>query len=154
VQITPEAKKHVLRNLVELYRHDLSIFDDAMPDDSGRFGTDPYFDCYWTDTDRHPFTVLINGKVAGFALVRELGPDCYSIAEFFIVRSCRKRGAGRAVAHQLFRMFPGEWHIAQQELNLPAQHFWRRIIDEFSQGDYEEQWSNKQPRGPKQIFRS
>lgn len=50
----------------------------------------------------------------------------------------RKRGIGKAVAFRMFKQFPGMWEVAEVEENLPAQAFWRKIIQAFTQGEFEE----------------
>ncbi len=58
-------------------------------------------------------------------------------------------------AHQLFRRYPGTWQVALERPNLPAQRLWRRVIAEFTGGEYTE--VDVRPAGwdgPVQIFRS
>ena len=147
-----ESEKHLLRNLMQAYRHDMSEFDRSNPDESGLFDVGNYFDVYWTEPACRPFKVLVGDVLAGFALVRELSPQTYFIAEFFILHRHRRYGVGRAVAFALFDRFPGTWHVSQAENNVPCQRFWRTVIAEYSEGAYDETWSESQPRGPKQVF--
>jgi hypothetical protein len=44
--------------------------------------------------------------------------------------------------------------VAQDEENIPAQRFWRKIIGEYTNGDFKDDWSAEQPKGPKQVFSS
>ena len=150
----PEAEKPLLRNLMQAYGHDLSEFDNSEMDESGLFNVGPYFDLYWTEATRHPLKIQVGESLAGFVLVRELGPRTYSIAEFFVLRSHRRCGIGRKVAFQVFDQFPGTWRVAQARGNTPAQEFWRRVIDEYTDGVYEEEWSTGQPEGPQQVFQT
>lgn len=150
----PESEKTVLRNLLQAYRHDLSEFDGSDPDDAGSFGVGSYFDLYWTEPSRHPFKILIGDSLAGFVLVRELQAETRSIAEFFVLRRHRRSGIGQSVAFQLFDRFPGSWHVAQDEHNVPAQAFWRRVVSAYTYDRYTEGWSESQPCGPQQVFRS
>lgn len=82
----------------------------------------------------------MDGQIAGFALVRELQeegePRVCSIAEFFIVRKYRGNGIGRTVAVEIFRSFPGKWHVAQARNNIPAQAFWKKVISAYAGGEY------------------
>lgn len=138
-ELTPASvnDKPILRNLLELCQHDYSEFNQADVDEHGLFGYN-YLDHYWTEEGRYAFFVKVAGRVAGFALVRQLDDATHSMAEFFILRKYRRHGLGRRAAHHIFDMFPGAWSVSQEAGNLPAQAFWRRVILEYTDGDYEE----------------
>jgi predicted acetyltransferase len=146
--------KSILRNLLQLYLYDFSEYDPIHNDvdNHGLFGY-PYFDHYWTEPTRHPFLFRVKDKWAGFALVRAVAKDnsstYHSLAEFCILRKYRGQGYGRLAAYKIFDRFPGKWHIAQIQNNLPAQAFWRTVIGEYSQGEYQE---HKGEEGPYQLF--
>jgi len=77
----------------------------------------------------------------------------HSIGEFFILKKYRRQGVGRVVAHQVFDLFPGRWSVGQIENNCPAQAFWRKVISEYTHGDYQEIWQNDEEwKGPVQTF--
>ncbi|MCP1310533.1 GNAT family N-acetyltransferase [Paenibacillus tyrfis] len=149
-----EEQKSVVRNLLELYKYDFTEFDPEDVNEHGLFEY-PYLDHYWTEEGRHAFLVRVDGKLAGFALIRELGSDerVYSVAEFFVMKKYRRHGVGREMAFALFNRFPGQWEVAEMEENVPAQTFWRRIIDEYTKGSYQE-ITRDDWEGPIQIFRS
>jgi predicted acetyltransferase len=117
--------KAVLRNLLELYLHDFSEFDGGDVDAHGLYGY-RYLDHYWTEPDRRPFLVLVDGRYAGFALLRVGDP--HDVAEFFVLRKYRRCGVGTAVARDLFARFPGRWQVRQMTTNPSATTFWRHII--------------------------
>lgn len=148
----PEGEKELLQNLMQAYRHDMSEFTGEDPNESGSFGVGSYFDLYWVEPTRYPFKAMIGDVLVGFALVREIEAETRSIAEFFVLRRHRGVGVGRALAFALFDLFPGAWHVAQDENNVPAQGFWRRVVGEYTSGDFSEEWSDSQPRGPQQRF--
>jgi predicted acetyltransferase len=148
-------QKSILRNLLELYKYDFSEFE---PDDVNEYGLYEYkyLDHYWTEAERHPFFIKVNGRLAGFALVRELGSTeqnetIYSMAEFFVMKKYRRSGVGRHVSMELFTRFSGLWKVAQVETNEPAQRFWRRTIGEYTHNRFQERreegWD-----GPIQVF--
>ena len=152
----PFEDKSVLRNLLQLYLYDFSEFDQLHNDvDAHGFFGYPYFDQYWTEPARHPFLFQVEGKWAGFALVRQIneadGSTVHSLAEFFILRKYRGSGFGRQAAFQIFDQFPGKWHVAQLESNRPAQAFWRKVIEDYTRGNYLEFQSE---HGPYQTFDS
>lgn len=140
IQAVPIEDKPVLRNLLELYSHDFSEFDGADVDDCGLYGYPYYFDDYWTEEGRHPFFIRVDGRLAGFVMVRDSTNTgfAHEIAEFFIMRKYRRSGVGKNVAWRIFDMLPGTWRVYEVEENKPAQAFWRRVISEYADGDYHE----------------
>lgn len=148
----------VLDNLAELYQHDFTEFDngDDVGDD-GRFGFDK-LPLYWIEPERHPFLVRVDGKYAGFALVREVshfGGDARTadMTEFFVMRKYRRKGVASQVARATFDMFPGPWEVRVLHTNTPAQAFWRRVVGEYTSGAYVEREVNDERwHGPVLTF--
>lgn len=142
----------VVRNLFPLYVHDLSEFMGWDVPETGLFVAGDLVVQYWggkpADPRLHwadglsgfPFLVRVDGKIGGFALIREIGkdPPSYDVGEFFILRKFRGKGVGKEAAHRAFDMFPGNWQVRELLENTPAQAFWRSIIDEYTNGDYME----------------
>ena len=152
-----ESDKPVLRQLMELYRHDFSEWDDSDVDEQGFFGS-PYLDRYWTEPDRYPFLIRADGRLAGFVLLSRrshLVPQgsAMVVAEFFVMRKYRHQGVGRHAAIAAFDRFPGAWEVGQMAANTGAQAFWREVIGAYTGGQYvetvpdDERW-----RGPIQSF--
>ena len=144
------AEQVVLRNLLELYVHDLSeSFPFVQLGKDGRFGY-PDLAAYWTEpAKRFAFLIKEAGKIAGFALVT-LGspaatePDVYDMAEFFVVRGYRRSGVGRRAAVLLWKQLPGEWTVRSSESNPSALAFWSDIVAELTNGNFEtSSWSGK-----------
>jgi predicted acetyltransferase len=104
-------------------------------------GADGRFDykqlpLYWSDAARHPFLIWIDGKPAGFVLVKS-GPQgsndasVWDMAEFFVLRRWRRHGVGTRVAHEVWRRFPGRWQVRVMEANVAARQFWDRAVSSF-----------------------
>lgn len=125
VKLADVSEKQTVANLMELYRHDFSEFDDRDVDTEGLFGY-PYLDFYWTEPERHAYLIRAGEVLAGFALVREMHPT--EMLEFFVLRRYRRRGVGRLAATQILQLFPGEWRLTQMAANRDATQFWRQII--------------------------
>ncbi len=117
-----------------------------------------YIDFYWTDASRHPFLIVVDDQIAGFALVNTHTYLCNegearTIAEFFIVEKYRGKGIGKAAAFSLFDRFPGKWEIRQTSANVAGQRFWRRVIGEYTAGNFTETMlDDARWRGPVQCF--
>lgn len=136
-------QRNVLQNLLELYQYDFTEFESEDVNEDGIYGY-KYLDYYWAVPGHFPFLITVDGKLAGFALVREIASvesqtsSYYKISEFFILRKYRKEGIGKQAACYLFDLFPGEWEVAELETNLPAQRFWRKVIAAYTNNNYSE----------------
>ena len=143
IEITPVplAEKPILQALMELYQYDFSVYDDADVDERGRYGY-TYLDFYWTEAQRRPYLVRVEGKLAGFALVRQLSQlgeaPRHSMAEFFVMKKYRRLGVGSRAAQELFERTPGTWSLEILPENTPAQAFWRRVVGEYTGGRFSE----------------
>src|ERR1700755_2565882 len=96
IELIPAAldQEPILANLLELYAHDFSEFHNVELGADGRFGY-KHIPIYWSEPDRHPFLVKVNGKLAGLALVKKGSQfsnraDVWDVGEFFIVRAYRR----------------------------------------------------------------
>ena len=107
IQRAAIEEKLILRNFMQLCCHDASEFNGEDVSEHGLF-IYRYLDQYWTVPERHPFVIRVSDKLAGFVLVREIGEDKRSVAEFFIMRKYRRQGVGQTVACRVFDMFPGK----------------------------------------------
>lgn len=130
------AQMPILANLIELYAHDFSEFHplDIGPD--GRFGYSS-LPLYWSEPGRHPFLVRMDDKLAGLVLVKKgaavsLSGSVWDMAEFFILRGCRRQGIGMRVAHEVWNRFPGRWEIRVMEANVTGKKFWANAVAAFA----------------------
>jgi predicted acetyltransferase len=135
ISAAPEQEP-VLANLFELYAHDFSEFSNVELGADGRFGY-KHLSLYWVEPDRYPFLVKVDGKLAGFVLVKRgsevsVEKNVWDVAEFFIARGYRRRGVGMKVAHQVWRRFPGRWEVRVLESNPSAREFWRCAVNGFT----------------------
>jgi predicted acetyltransferase len=137
IEIIPAAEEQesIVANLLELYAHDFSEFHHLELGADGRFGH-RQLALYWSNPDRSPFLVRVNGELAGLVLVKrsEVSGDetVWDMAEFFVVRGYRRRGIGTQIAHEVWRRFPGIWEVRVMESNRSARLFWERAIQAFT----------------------
>lgn len=127
--------KLILQNLMELYQYDFSEFNQTNVNRHGLFSY-KYLDNYWTEKGRYAFFITVGDALAGFVLVRQSGGE-HEIAEFFVMRKFRSRGLGQKAARKVFEMFRGDWRVSQELENLPAQTFWRKVIEQYAKGSYQ-----------------
>jgi len=135
VELAKKSQKSVMRKLLELYAHDFSEFDGLDINEYGEYGY-PYLDCYWNEKGRFPYLFFVNENIAGFGLIRIDEEGYFSVAEFFILRKYRKLGYGEFYAKMLFKKHEGNWRVSVLDCNQPAIHFWKKVIVDFSGGEY------------------
>jgi predicted acetyltransferase len=133
VELIPAAvaQAPILENLIELYAHDFSEFHPVEIGEDGRFGyrTLPL---YWSDADRHPFLIRVDGKLAGLVLVKRGEGAAWDMAEFFVMRAYRRGGIGTQAAHDVWRKFPGPWQVRVMDSNVSGRRFWAAAIASFT----------------------
>jgi len=134
IEVIPASpnQESILANLLELYAHDFSEFHDVELGADGRFGY-KHLPLYWCEPNRYPFLVRMDGKLAGFVLVKrgsEISSDetVWDMAEFFILRGYRRSGMGTQTAHEVWRRFSGLWEVRVIESNNSAHQFWAHAI--------------------------
>ena len=138
IEVIPASREQapILANLLELYAHDFSEFYGVELGPDGRFGY-KNLPLYWSEPGRHPFLVRIDGKLAGFVLVKRGSDvtgneDVWDMAEFFVLRAYRRRGVGTQIAREIWTRFPGAWEIRVLQANVSALNFWARAIAAFT----------------------
>lgn len=141
VSATPE-KAGAMENLMQFYIYDFSEFVDRDVAENGLFQPYPNLKEYWLRPhDRFPYLIMQDDTYLGFVLVNRLtsaDKDNFSIAEFFVMRKYRRLGVGKSIAEQIFQLHKGRWAITQRESNKPAQAFWRKVIAQYTGGQFSE----------------
>jgi predicted acetyltransferase len=82
----------------------------------------------------------VDGRLAGFVLVKrgsEVSGDktAWDMAEFFVIRGCRRRGIGTQIAREIWSRLPGPWEVRVMQSNVSACGFWARAISKFTDTD-------------------
>jgi len=129
----------LLRNLLELYVHDLSEIFPVEIGPDGRFGYEK-LPLYWAEPDvRHAFLIRCGPRVAGFALATRGSPATedpadLDVAEFFVLRGYRRSGVGRQAAFALWDGVPGNWVVRVSEANRAGVPFWGEVVHAYTGG--------------------
>ena len=119
----------VLERLWQLFAHDLSERSGALPGPDGAYRAERLAAAF-EDPDREPHLVVLDGRPAGFAVVRGLSGPARVVNAFFVVRSVRRRGIGREAAAAVLALHAGAWEVPFQDDNAPAVAFWRRVAQD------------------------
>lgn len=129
----------LLGNLLEFYIHDLSAMFEVRLGADGRFGY-PGLAAYLSGaSDKLPFLIRCDQRVAGFILARRGSPvvedpNVLDIAEYFVLRGFRRCGVGRAAAKLLWDELKGAWTVRAASVNPEAVAFWRSVAGAYTNG--------------------
>lgn len=122
---------NILENLMALYLHDLSEYaDDLKVNGVGKFVYEG-LEFYFKTEELKPFFIYAQDEIAGFILLNSgryvpMIID-YSVHEFFILKSFRKKGIGSMAIKRIFDMYKGKYKIVQLAKNELAISFWRNL---------------------------
>ena len=133
-------EKETLRNLLEKYMFEFSQWDGQEMGADGMYGYQ-WLDLYWKEPNRWAYFALVDGRIAGFALVctwpeLERKTD-FSLAEFCVVPKYRRAGVGMALALEVFRRHQGTWQLRRHPKNTVSVRFWDEATRRAAQGPVE-----------------
>ena len=157
VRATPTDER-VLDRLMQLYAYDFSEFMDLDVGDDALYALGDRIARCRTDAARHAFLGRVDGRIAGFVIVEERSrltgaTDVMDVAEFFVMRKYRRKGIGYELASRTFDLFPRKWEVRERSTNTPATIFWRRTIDRYTGGHFQDTvWDDDRWHGPVQSF--
>ncbi|UWZ83813.1 GNAT family N-acetyltransferase [Occallatibacter riparius] len=137
IEVVPAAlcDQPVLADLLASYATEFSEFHAVRFQADGTF-VYPGLADYWHKPDRFPFLIRIERETAGFVLVTRLDSlpgrePVFDVAEFFVTRAFRRRGAGTTAAHDVWSRFPALWQVRVLQTNRLASRFWENAIGRF-----------------------
>lgn len=142
--IVPSVKREEMRKLLFEYLNELSQFDPDIKFDKNGTPIYKWFDCYWEDKDRFPIYLVIDGEIAGIAMIRELEDMQYDFAEFYVVPKFRKDGNAIWFATEITNLFDGEFVFSTRHTNPRAIKFWGKFANCFVGSEFydDEIWRN------------
>ncbi|WP_194542100.1 GNAT family N-acetyltransferase [Paenibacillus sp. JZ16] len=157
IELVPKRKQAVIVNLMQLYLYDFTKYLDISVNDQGLFLPYPDLDEFWKKRERkYPYLITFDQRPAGFALIERMDDALdadYYMTEFFVMQKYRRTGLGTWAATRLFDHFQGRWKVTQVSSNIPAQAFWRKVIEAYTGGRYEE-YIDPVRHNPSQYFNS
>ncbi|TSB47549.1 GNAT family N-acetyltransferase [Alkalicoccobacillus porphyridii] len=123
---------------MQFYIYEFSEYlDDINIEGNGKF--EPFkLDGYWSEQHLTPLFIKVDQQLAGFVLLEATSDSSpNSINEFFVLKPYTRKGIGRKAAFEVFKRWRGNWVVAQLKENKPAQAFWKKVIHEYTNGEYE-----------------
>ena len=97
----------------------------------------------WCKQGIDVYVLYYSNQPIGFTVVNLGGmidgqPGVRDIAEFFVMPAFRNNHIGEWMAHQIFSLYEYRWEVRQLPGLVGVRKFWNKVIDHYTQGDYEE----------------
>lgn len=130
--ITTADERHrpQIEQLWTMFRHGMSAFTGALPDERGRFRQER-LDVGLSGSGWSAHLFHLGPHPVGFAVLRGLDADEHVISSFFIVHGARRARIGHTAVRELTSAHPGRWAVAYQDRNEVAAKFWRKVTTEL-----------------------
>ena len=129
VPVQAEEKER-LNNINQKYLYEMTAFYPDEMDENGdlHYG---YFDEYFVDPKRQAFFLYHGDTMVGFAMLHPYSvigrtPD-YTMAEFTIFPSYRRRHFAAEAARLILRTYRGKWEIKFNEKNVAGKRLWTTV---------------------------
>ena len=132
-QEVTEENIAILLNLGQTYEAEFSKITGKVPNEMGVFQLDTI--------PKHPYTGYLfyeKSVPVGFCIINT-NVNPMDIAEFYIIPSKRNKKFGITFAHSIFKKYPGTWQVRQIQGADHAVKFWRRVISDYTLGNYKEE---------------
>jgi len=134
----------IMQNMGRFYLYDMSEYLGIS--EKWTLPSDGLYTCidfkkYWETDNTSPFLVYYEKEVAGFVIVDKKTYSSnadFNMAQFFILRKFKRHGLGRHVAQTMFSRYPGTWEVMVLPGNEGAYRFWRNIITEHTNSNFQE----------------
>jgi predicted acetyltransferase len=147
-----EHEISVMQNLFEFAVYDLSELNKMNIRKSGLFEPKLQVKDLYDNSRYYLYLIQVDGQLAGFVVVKHIPEeDLYYLNHFFVLRKFRRQRVGEEAAKIAFNLFPGSWRVSQFDWNVPAQQFWRKVLDRYTNGCYTES-RRADHKGPCQLF--
>jgi predicted acetyltransferase len=136
-------EENILRNMFEFYDYEFSQYLNFEVNKEGLFRRAPVSE-YLSNDEYHSFFIKSAERLLGFVILKITNnKSSFEIEQFFILKKYNGKGIGKQAAIKIFDRFKGNWKVTQVERNYPAQAFWRKVIQSYSNNSYRETYDDK-----------
>ncbi len=134
LQTVQQRDRELLWNINQKYLYEMTNFYDDPMDENGNYYYG-HFDDYFTDPRRVAYLIYSDDALIGFAMLcpySNIGqePD-YTMAEFTIFPSYRRKHLALDAANMILDKHPGQWEIKYNEKNVGAKKLWNTVAVPF-----------------------
>lgn len=143
VQKVTIIEKNKLEKMIQLYLHDLSLyFPISFNSDTCEYEYDlnKYFN------DDYAYFIKSDNDILGFILVECNSNNNYEISEMFVLNNYRGKKIGEEAVKKIFDIYKGNWTIKVVPLSLVAESFWKKTINNYTNGNFKLEYIGKYNR--------
>lgn len=135
LQTVREKDKELFWNINQKYLYKMTSYYPDEMDKQGNYHYG-YFDAYFVEPERKVFFIFNDKKLIGFVMLNPYSvighnPD-YTIAEFTIFPSYRRKHYALEAAKLILSSYPGQWEIKFNEKNVGAKNLWTAITASYN----------------------
>ena len=124
---------HILKNLFQLYIHDISKELSWNVNNNGLF--EAYsLDDWFKDKNNFGYIIYVENNIAGFVMidkefkVLENKSENLNLSEIFILNNFKGKGLAKNVVLKVFDLHKANWEIRPVPMSNPAHLFWEKVF--------------------------
>ena len=134
LQVVKAEDRELLWNINQKYLYEMTGFYDDPMDEKGNYHYG-HFDDYFSDPKRVAYFIYNDDVLVGFAMLcpySNIGQDPdYTMAEFTIFPSFRRKHFAFEVAKMILVKHPGRWEIKYNVKNDGAKKLWNAVAEPY-----------------------
>lgn len=126
-------ERNKLGKLLQLYLHDLSLYFPITFDSKTceyEYDLNKYFD------KNHAYFIKSEDNILGFILVDDNLENNYEISEMFVLNNYKNKKIGEEAVKKVFDIYKGNWTIKAVPLSPKAESFWKKAVNNYTNGNY------------------
>lgn len=134
-----------VRALFERYMWHMKQYFEIEDEQAWLVRANSYFNLYQVEPERKIYVFTTESEISGFALVNRtyrFNSAGSVMAEFYIAPEEQCKGHGQELANFTFAQQPGMWEVFVASGNTGAFDFWKKVISEYTNDQYELQSSD------------
>ena len=136
-----ESNSHIFDKLVQDYEDEFSSITGKKKNQDGKYSVDvdwhtPNFGYYWKE----------DSSIVGFSLVESID-GYFEIVDLYVIPAYRRKMIGKNMAFSVFNKHPGPWLVRQILGSESATKFWKRVVGDYTNGNYTELQIDNPPWG-------
>ena len=143
IEKVTESGRKKLEKLLQLYLHDLSLYF-PIPFNSNlceyEYDLCKYFN------NNYAYFIKSDDDILGFILVDDNLEDNYEMSEIFVLNNYKGKKVGETAIKKIFDIYKGNWTIKVVPLSHIAESFWKKTINNYTNGKFKFKHTGKYNR--------